>query len=125
MVERGVPVARVLVVKHGMPLGEGAALAILAGQADRRAFVGQAPRASASAVAQSIPSPEVKEALLASRNRRMVGWTLKSSGTEVIRSPIKRSLSTPTPVRPASSRSVLVDWRPVQRPSSQSALFGR
>jgi hypothetical protein len=63
-----------------MALRERAALDILAGQADRMAFTAKEPKASASAVAQSMPSPESIIALRLARKRLIVRWTSKPSG---------------------------------------------
>ena len=62
IVQAGYSGFRRLIVEHRVALREGAALEILAGQADRVAVEQEAPKASASAVAQSSPSPDLDHA---------------------------------------------------------------
>jgi len=57
-------------------------------------------KASASPVAQSMPSPVLIALARASRKRWMVRWTWKPLGTAATFSPISLSVSISTPVRP-------------------------
>ena len=72
--QRDVFLAGLLVDPDGMALAEGAAAAVLAGQADAVASASRLPKASASAVAQSKPAPLSNIARLASRMRCSVLW---------------------------------------------------
>ena len=105
-----------------MALGERAAAAVLAGQAHRDALAHSEPNARCSAVAQSMPSP----ASIVSRRwpmiRSSLRWMWSSAGISVIARPISRSRSSGTAVLPRSYSSG-ARLRPVQAPSSQSALF--
>ena len=78
-----VAVLGLLVDQHRVALRERAALAVLARQADRMPSSTSEPNASASPVAQSMPSPVLMAFARASRNRWMVRWTWKSCGTTV------------------------------------------
>ncbi len=85
MVERGVALLGLLVDQHRMALREGAALAVLAGQAHRMPSVQQrcrrpAPRRSPSRCPRRSRSPCAR----LSRKRWIVRWTWKPSGTVVI-----------------------------------------
>ena len=85
------------------------------------------PKASASAVAQSKPSPLSNIAFLASRMRCSVLWMARPSGTVVSTLPRRCSSSSLIAVamlrRPSTGSSGRP--RPAQRPSNQSALLGR
>ena len=81
IVERDVARLVSLVVEHRMALREGAALEVLAGQADRVASSSRIePKASASAVAQSMPSPDSIILRRLSRKRWMVLCASKPVG---------------------------------------------
>jgi hypothetical protein len=83
--------------------------------------------ASASAVAQSMPWPDSIALRRLSRKRWIVRWTVKPSGSAVMRPPMSVSVAMSTPVLPrrSSSLSLPAGLMPAQRPSSQSAWLGR
>ena len=110
VVERGVALLGLLVDQHRMALREGAALAVLAGQAHRVALDRAAmPKASASPVAQSMPSPGldrlaavVEEALDGAVDVEAVGHR----GDAARRSRAASSMATPVWPRRGSSSLV-------------------
>jgi hypothetical protein len=84
------------------------------------------PKASASAVAQSMPFAGLDHlARAVSRKRWMVLWTFEAFRHVVSFLPISFSVFDSTPVSP---RAVRLHYRPcagpTSAPSSQSALFG-
>jgi len=68
------------VVQHQMPLAEGAALGILAGEPDRDPSTSSDANASASACAHSRPPPSATAFWRRSSWRKSFGWTVKPSG---------------------------------------------
>ena len=88
MVERRVALLGLLVDQHAVALRERAALDVLAGQAHGKPSRSSVPKASASAMAQSMPSPVSIIFLRVSRKRWIVRWTWKPVGTSVIFAPI-------------------------------------
>ena len=83
------------------------------------------PNASASPVAQSMPSPLSNIARLASSWRVILGLASKSAGTVQSARPTSASASAATPVISSDAlRFAPGCFMPDQLPSSQSALFG-
>jgi hypothetical protein len=80
MLQREIALLGLLIDQGGMALAEGAALGILARQADIKPSSSRVPRASASQVAQSKPSPVSNILALASSWRAMVLCRLKPGG---------------------------------------------
>ena len=124
--ERDVALFGLLVVEHRVALREGAALPILAGEPDLVAVEQSAPKASASAIAQSMPSPvSIMSAPRFSMKRWIVLCALKPAGISESFLPISFSVFIGTAVLPRRCSSALsAVRRPDHAPSSQSALFG-
>ena len=126
--QRDIFVAGLLVDPDGVALAEGAAAAVLARQADALPSASRLPNASASAVAQSKPSPLSNIAFFASRMRCSVLWMCEALGNG------RQDLAELAQLRRRRSRSAMLRRpstgssgrpSPAQRPSNQSALLGR
>ena len=128
MVERHVARFGLLVDQHAVALREGAALAVLAGEAHRIALVEQACRRRAPRPSPSrCPAPVsiavcavVEEAL----DRLVEVEALRHVGELRRRSRAASRAATPVLPRRASSRPDRPACSADQRPSSQSALLG-
>ena len=81
------------------------------------------PKAKASAIAQSKPSPLASIFFFCSKVRASLLLTVKPSGTSVNFAPMERRVSSSMAVWPRRS-SPWATVMPSHLPSSQSALFG-
>ncbi|OWK23592.1 hypothetical protein AJ87_34715 [Rhizobium yanglingense] len=123
--ERDITRFGLLIVKDRMALRESAAFAILTRKADLMAFEAECAKASASPIAQSMPSPVWIMLARFSMKRWIVRCALKPAGTSESLRPISFNCFIGTAVLPRRCSSALsAVRRPDHSPSSQSALFG-